>query len=67
MNYETELWKLHLLAKACRAAQRLYFANCTRDSLVIAKAAENKLDEALLRLAIALEVEDHAEEINLLE
>ena len=67
MNYELELRRLFLLAKACRAAQKAYFDNRTQDSLIIVKAAEKQLDAVLLRLAIALEVEDKAAQISLLE
>ena len=67
MNYELELRRLLLLAKACRAAQKAHSDHRTQGKLVIAKAAEKQLDAALLRIAIALEAEERAEEIKLLE
>ena len=67
MNYESELRKLFKLAKLCRGLQNSLPNIHTNSALRNTRIAEKKLDELLLRLAIALEVEERADEINLLE
>ena len=65
--WELELRQLFKLTHECRGLQNAHLSGRTSITLPEVNAVERRLDEMLLSLAIALKVEERAEEIKLLE
>ena len=65
--WELELRQLFKLANECRIIQNGYFGGRASITSSMVKDVEGRLDELLLRIAIALELQDRAAEIALLE